>query len=428
MLKKLNLILDQSKNSLLNRPDPDGATPLLSACYNGNVKDADALLRAGADPLLEGRMDYLPEEYPEDEVSFTRDEDATPRYSPLSMAARGGHTEIMEMLLARGADVNRREAVYGRSALSTACIVGQAGAVKLLLEQAGIDVNVMETQNQIGDVGYYQYDDYESRRIRYHMGTPLYAACVHGHVEVVKLLLTCSTLDVNKDDGNYSGSPLWAACENYNYSHESDRGDGVEVVQLLLAHPDIDVNYINDHYGTNPLIVALTNNYDFDNDHSRANHAREKERVAIVRLLVANKTLELNDLDTDLFENYDDDVGINYLEEAMRVDESEGTNFLRVLISDSRINLDRRDRTPSLHYAAESGYEKCVILLIVYGADRHAPDRDGVSLASAVKDAHEQRGRALTDWLEAVPDNWLVILTYISTTPLLQSACARRPC
>ena len=410
MLKKLNLILDQSKNSLLNRPDPDGATPLLTACYNGNVKDADALLRAGADPLLEGRMDYLPEEDPEDEVSFTRDEDATPRYSPLSMAARGGHTEIMEMLLARGADVNRREAVYGRSALSTACIVGQAGAVKLLLEQAGIDVNVMETQNQIGDD---EFD--EDQRDRYHMGTPLYAACVHGHVEVVKLLLTCSTLDVNKDGGFYSGSPLWAACENYKYSHESDRGDGVEVVRLLLAHPDIDVNYKQETFDTNPLIVALTNSCPFNN-HSRA--AREKERVAIVRLLMANKTLEWND--TNRFENHI--VDINYLEEAMRVDESEGTNFLRVLISDSRINLDRRDRTPSLHYAAESGYEKCVILLIVYGADRQAPDRDGVSLASAAKD------RALTDWLEAVPDNWLVILTYISTTPLLQSACARRPC
>lgn len=61
------------------------------------------------------------------------------------------------------------------------------------------------------------------------MGAPLYAACVHGHVEVVKTVYSpVVRLMYQKDGGYYSGSPLWAACENYKYSHESDRG--VEVV------------------------------------------------------------------------------------------------------------------------------------------------------------------------------------------------------
>lgn len=83
--------------------------------------------------------------------------------------------------------------------------------------------------------------------------TPLYTACLNGHTEVVKALLSSVAVDVNKRrTPDIAGKfPLYAACVNGH----------VEIVRLLLAHPDIDVDAKRLDSGATALVYACFNGH-----------------------------------------------------------------------------------------------------------------------------------------------------------------------
>ena len=83
------------------------------------------------------------------------------------IAAAERHAETVAVLLAAGADVNKRNR-FGRTALMFAALYGDARIVKALLDR-GADVNVVP-------------DDETGR-------PALAAAAMNGHLEVVRLLL-----------------------------------------------------------------------------------------------------------------------------------------------------------------------------------------------------------------------------------------------
>ena len=87
--------------------------------------------------------------------------------TPLWIASQKGHTQIVKMLLAVGADVNQAEE-DGRTPLFTASWEGHVEVVKLLLAAPGIDVNQ-------ADNGYGR--------------TPLYSASRRNNARIVSLLL-----------------------------------------------------------------------------------------------------------------------------------------------------------------------------------------------------------------------------------------------
>ncbi|KAJ7845607.1 hypothetical protein B0H14DRAFT_3867996 [Mycena olivaceomarginata] len=118
----------------------------------------------------------------------------------LYMCSDGGYTEIVGLLLAKGADVNQQGGKYG-NALLAASYRGHPEVVRLLLAN-GANVNA-----QGG---------------RY--GTALQAACGRGYEVIVRLLLEHGA-DV-KVYGGFFGSALQAA---------SWHGD-IDVVRLLLEH------------------------------------------------------------------------------------------------------------------------------------------------------------------------------------------------
>lgn len=83
----------------------------------------------------------------------------------LILASRGGHIEIAELLLARGADPNLQDK-FGYTALMSASYRGYAEIVGMLLKR-GADPNLQ--------------DDYEDTAL-------IFASC-KGHVGIVEILL-----------------------------------------------------------------------------------------------------------------------------------------------------------------------------------------------------------------------------------------------
>uniref|UniRef100_A0A1X7SKV0 Uncharacterized protein n=1 Tax=Amphimedon queenslandica TaxID=400682 RepID=A0A1X7SKV0_AMPQE len=65
----------------------------------------------------------------------------------LSIACKEGHTEIVELLLKHGADVNVINK-YGDTPLSRACLKGHTEIVKLLLNADGININHKAADNR----------------------------------------------------------------------------------------------------------------------------------------------------------------------------------------------------------------------------------------------------------------------------------------
>ncbi|EFC41844.1 predicted protein [Naegleria gruberi] len=103
-------------------------------------------------------------------------------------------------------DVNNKSQ-YGQTMLWVACFNGHLEIVKLLLSCKTIDVNLGNRDS------------------------PLYTACQNGHLEIVKLLLSCKTIDVNLTDYR-DYSPLYIACR-YGY---------LEIIKQLLQHPNIEID------------------------------------------------------------------------------------------------------------------------------------------------------------------------------------------
>ena len=87
--------------------DTDLASKLLAAARAGDVEKVRALVPGAGSPEEDGAPD------------------APGGVTPLMAAAAGGHVEVVEVLLARGADVTKRDA-QGRSAAAHARDAGHA--------------------------------------------------------------------------------------------------------------------------------------------------------------------------------------------------------------------------------------------------------------------------------------------------------------
>ena len=164
-------------------------TALQRAVIEHHVEIVDALLAAGADVNVP-RLSYG---YP---------------YTPLMDAAAGGGLKIVESLLNAGAKVN--DPVPGQ-ALSAAAYYGHSEIVRRLLS-AGEDPDGYISQQNHGrnslkqaDVGNYRGLKAVSSRVR-EGGTPLQNAMNQGHGEIVKLLLLAnatSTMSIAQRKANW---------------------------------------------------------------------------------------------------------------------------------------------------------------------------------------------------------------------------------
>ncbi|XP_067313686.1 caskin-2 isoform X3 [Pseudorasbora parva] len=122
------LLQHQSNPCVLNKAKK---TPLDLACEFGRVKVAQLLLSSNmVASLLEGDR---------------KDASDSNFNTPLHLAARNGHKDVIWLLLKAGIDINRT--TKAGTALHEAALYGKTEVVRLLLD-AGIDVNIRNTYNQ----------------------------------------------------------------------------------------------------------------------------------------------------------------------------------------------------------------------------------------------------------------------------------------
>ncbi|XP_034566480.1 caskin-2-like [Notolabrus celidotus] len=122
------LLQHQSNPCLVNKAKK---TPLDLACEFGRVQVAQLLLSSNmVVALLEG------ERKEQTDSAFT---------TPLHLAARNGHKDIIKLLLKAGIDINKT--TKSGTALHEASLYGKTEVVRLLLD-AGVDVNIRNTYNQ----------------------------------------------------------------------------------------------------------------------------------------------------------------------------------------------------------------------------------------------------------------------------------------
>ncbi len=182
--------------------------PIVEAITKGNIADVKSLLMAGGDPNARQlftpiRLYFLP---------FTViDSDASNAMTILMLASQAGSMEIVEYLLANGAEIDVITAT-GCTALNSAIDKSHMNIAKLLISR-GADVNI---------------------RSPFDGATPLLLATLEQKLDFVKLLLE-NGANVNARDESGFTALMEAG--------------STEIVQVLLAF-GADVNAKNNEGGT----------------------------------------------------------------------------------------------------------------------------------------------------------------------------------
>ncbi|XP_048250451.1 ankyrin repeat domain-containing protein 50-like isoform X2 [Haliotis rufescens] len=209
-----------------------GRTPVMNAAEMGHRQVFDLLVTQGAD------------------VSVVDDD----RNNILHVACLGGHVDIVKYVLSQKvADINSR-GKYGRTPVMVAAEKGHSQVFDLLVTQ-GADVSLVDDKgNNI-----------------------LFVACLGGHVDIVKYVLSQKVADINSR-GKYGRTPVMVAAEKghsqvfdllvtqgadvsamdddgNNILHVACLGGHVDVVKYVLSQKVADINS-RGQYGRTPLMVA----------------------------------------------------------------------------------------------------------------------------------------------------------------------------
>jgi pectate lyase len=250
---------------------------------------------------------------------YTLTESTEPTLS-LNEAVATGDTELVTLLIAKGADINNRESAGGgfRTPLHRAVISGHTGIVEVLLaEKANVNAP-----------GGWRNE------------TPLHYAAMSGksNIDITNMLLA-EGAEVNAKDID-GDTPL----------HYAVRTGRRHIAELLITR-EADVNVENNE-GQTPIDVAL-----------------QRRRWSIVRDLI--------DAGADVTQaNANGQIPLHI---AARRNQKDLVEIL--LEKNSDVNaVDNNGQTP-LHMAAQGGHKDIVELLLAHGAKVDAKDQQGITPA-----------------------------------------------
>jgi uncharacterized protein len=214
----------------VNTPQADGATALAWAAHWDDMETAELLIRAGANVNAANSYGVTPlalactnqsAAMVERLLKAGADVNGAPTGTPaLMVAARTGNVEIVNSLLAHGANVNAKESARGQTALMWAVAEKHPGVARLLIDH-GADVHAHSAS------GF----------------TPLLFAAQQGDVDSARTLLEAGA-NVN-DAAPEDGSALVVATHS-----------GHEALALFLLEKGADPN-ATDAYGITALHYAL---------------------------------------------------------------------------------------------------------------------------------------------------------------------------
>lgn len=240
-IEVLKILLSQEKIDL-EKKNGKGATPLMIAAKCGYVSCVDLLLNKGADVNAKS-LDYktalmaavedghtevvqrlLACRSPENRIAVDQMDNDDPSYNALLIAVLHGRKEIVELLLAAGADPS---VLYGTDTLIIrAAIKGHAEILEILLKT---QKHTIDVKNIYGATAllYAAHGYTECVRVLLEHGanpnianddgfTPLTIAVFHDHPEIVKLLISAKA---NLNARNLDGSTALIYASYQNHEH-----------------------------------------------------------------------------------------------------------------------------------------------------------------------------------------------------------------
>ncbi|XP_024875378.1 serine/threonine-protein phosphatase 6 regulatory ankyrin repeat subunit B-like [Temnothorax curvispinosus] len=233
------------------------------------------------------------------------DVDATySNLTPLCFAAQEGYEEVVEILIARGANFNFISDEHV-TPLHLATTSGHGNVVKVLLDNKA-NINVKNNENR----------------------TPLELAVAHGHLEVVKMLLL---QDYKKIDINAKGNDDWTIL------HIASQRNNLEIIKYLVDKGS-NVNATT-AFGLKPIHIAAVEGC--------------KDTVEFF----FSKGLSINELDA---------ANKTLLHYAALKGHLEVAKYL--ITQGADINAKDTDGLTPMHIAANCGYKDVIEVLLKNGA------------------------------------------------------------
>lgn len=244
----------------------DWMTLLHVAAQLGNLRMVESLLDHGAN--VHGLADITSQDYWYETFPLDDESDPQRRGTPLHLAARHGYTEVVELLLARGAAIDFGDC-YGTTSLHIAILANHLPVVGLLMTR-GANLGLFVGCENFSGIADFNDEDTS-------VATPMLLAAYEGHLEIVEKLLNAGR-DVHEIDENENLALHVAAKRGHSQVVEFllDRGAAInlgdtsgfsalhmavlyrklDVVDLLIKR-GADVDLINTH-GKTPLNLSLT--------------------------------------------------------------------------------------------------------------------------------------------------------------------------
>lgn len=220
--------------------DTAGRTPLINAITQNKIQHVELLLAQGANLILPSKTHWTPlyiaanKNYLEIAQLLVSSENASAEMinfpntvggTALMVASMQGYTEIINLLLDNGADINQQD--HNKwNALMKAAHKGHADVVACLLDR-GADYTLTDNNGC----------------------TPLIIAAKNGHSATVEILLPLKNSNVNAQD-----------VEGNTALHYAIESNNTELASLLLAR-DADI-HIQNRSNVSPLMLAESKNLD----------------------------------------------------------------------------------------------------------------------------------------------------------------------
>ncbi|XP_048250462.1 ankyrin repeat domain-containing protein 50-like isoform X5 [Haliotis rufescens] len=294
----VNYVLSQ-KVADINSRGKYRRTPLMKTAEKGHRQVFDLLVREGADTSLadENRNNILHVSCLGGHVDMVKyvlsqkvaDINSRGKYwrTPLMMAVGAGHRQVFDLLMTQGVDVSLVDD-NRNNILHVACRGGHVDMVEYFLSQKVADIN---SRGQYGrtplmataEKGHRQVFDLlvtegaDVCLVDDNRNNILHVACLGGHVDMVKYILSQKVADINSR-GKYWGTPLMKTAQKghkqvfdllvgegadvslvdknrNNILHVACLGGHVDMVKYVLSKKVADINS-RGHNGRTPLMVA----------------------------------------------------------------------------------------------------------------------------------------------------------------------------